>query len=69
MYSGVLLVTDDGRIELANQAFCDHFGLEDLPADLVGLDARDMVEKIKNAYLRPEETVARIREIVERESR
>ena len=39
MYSGVLLVTDEGRVEFANQAFCDRFGLEDAPADLVGLAA------------------------------
>ena len=30
MYSGVLLVTDEGRIQFANQAFCSSFGLEDL---------------------------------------
>ena len=28
MYSGVLLMTDDGRIEFINQAFCDAYGLE-----------------------------------------
>ena len=39
MYSGVLLVTDEGRVEFANQAFCDRFGLKDAPADLVGLNA------------------------------
>ena len=66
MYAGVLLVTDEGRVEFANQAFCDGFGLEDAPADLVGLGARDMIEKIKNAYLHPVEAVARIREIVDR---
>ena len=37
MYSGVLLVADEGRVEFANQAFCDRFGLADAPADLVGL--------------------------------
>ena len=35
MYAGVLLVTDEGQVEFANQAFCDGFGLEDAPADLV----------------------------------
>ena len=69
MYSAVLLVTDEGRVEFANQAFCDRFGLKDAPADLVGLNAPDMIEKIKNAYLHPDEAVARIREIVERENR
>ena len=49
MYSGVLLVTDEGRVEFANQAFCDRFGLKDAPADLVGLNAPNMIEKVKNA--------------------
>ena len=66
MYSAILLVTDEGRVEFANQAFCDRFGLEDAPTDLVGLESRDMIEKIKNAYLNPDEAVARIREILDR---
>ena len=66
MYSGVLLVTDEGRVEFANQAFCDLFDLVDGTADLVGLDARDMIEKIKNGYLHSDDAVARIREIVDR---
>jgi PAS domain-containing protein len=66
MSSAVLLVTADGRVEFANQAFCDRFGLNDTPADLVGISSRDMIEKIKNAYLRPDEAGARIAEIVAR---
>ncbi len=66
MYSGVLLVTDEGRVEFANQAFCDRFDLVDGPADLMGLDAHDMIEKIKNGYLHSDDAVARIREIVGR---
>ena len=66
MYSGVLLVTDEGRVEFANQAICDRFGLDDSPTDLMGLGSPDVLEKIKNAYLHPDEAVARIREIVDR---
>ena len=57
MYSAVLLVTEEGRVEFANQAFCDYFGLEEAPMDLAGLDSRAMIEKIKNVYLHPEEAV------------
>lgn len=64
MYSGVLLVTDDGRVEFANQALCDQFGLKDAPADLHGISSDEMLGKIKNACLHPEEAVKRIREIV-----
>ena len=65
MYSGILLVTDQGCVEFANQSFCDLFGLDDAPAGLVGRAAGETLEKIKHAYLNPEEAFARIREIVE----
>ncbi len=63
MHGSVLLVGED-RIELANQAFCDYFGLKDAPADLVGLTAAEMIARIKNAYLDPDEQTSRIAEIV-----
>ena len=66
MYYGILLVTNDGQVEFANQAFCDLFGLAEAPADLVGLAAGETLEKIKHAYLHPDEAFARIREIVGR---
>jgi PAS domain S-box-containing protein len=66
MYGGVLLVGDDNRVELANQAFCDIFGLTDSPASLTGLTATDIMERIRNAYEHPGEEVARIGEIVGR---
>jgi PAS domain S-box-containing protein len=66
MYAGILLVTDDGKIEYANQAFCDLFNLQDAPLGLMGLASGEMIEKIKNAYLHPDEAVARIEEIVSR---
>jgi PAS domain S-box-containing protein len=65
MYCGILLVTDEARVEFANQAFCECFALEDAPGDLVGLDPRKIIEKIRGAYLHPDEAVARIRETLE----
>ena len=65
MYSAVLLVTDEGRVEFVNPAFCERFGLKDAPADLIGVGSREMIEKIKSAYLHPEQAVARIREILD----
>jgi PAS domain S-box-containing protein len=64
LYSGVLLVTDEGRVEFVNQAFCNFFCPEDAPDALVGLNAIDMIERIKQVYVHPDESVARIREIV-----
>jgi PAS domain S-box-containing protein len=65
MNSAILLVTNEGLIEFVNQSFCDRFGLSDAPADLIGLDSRAMIGRIRNAYLHPDEAVARIREIVD----
>ncbi len=66
MYAAVLLVTDDGRVEFANQAFCECFGLKDAPADLVGLASGEMLKKIKDGYQHPDEAIARIKEVVDR---
>ncbi len=67
MYASILLVSEDDRVEFANQAFCDYFGLKGSPSDLMGLAAPDMIEKIRNAYLYPDKAVAHISEIVSRE--
>ncbi len=66
MYGGLLLVTDEGRVEFANQALCDYFDLNDSPEDLVGLTASEVFAKIDEAYLHPDEAVTHVREIVDR---
>ena len=64
MRSSVLLVGDDSRVAYANEAICRYFGLPDSPDDLVGLASDEMIARIKDAYLHPEEQAVRIREIV-----
>jgi PAS domain S-box-containing protein len=66
MYPSILLVTEEGRVEFANPAFCDYFDLEGSPGDLVGLTSPEMIEKIRDVYHHPEVEIARIREIVDR---
>ena len=66
MNSAVLLVSNEGRVEFANPGFCSYFGLANAPTDVAGLDSRTMVEKIKNAYLHPDQAAARIQEVVDR---
>jgi PAS domain S-box-containing protein len=61
---GILLVTDTNQVEFVNQTFCDIFGLNDSPADLVNLTADEMIYKIRFAFRDPEAALARIREIV-----
>ena len=64
MQYGILLVTNEGRVEFANQGICDMFGLNDSPADLPGLSEKEMIDKIRYSYRDPDGAVARIREIV-----
>ena len=64
MRYGILLVTDEDRIEYANQAFCDLFGLDDSLSDLSDLSSAEMLEKIRPAYKDPDAEIARIKEIV-----
>jgi len=66
MYCGVLLMTDKGEVEFVNQAFCDFYGLKEAPTDLVGLASRDLLERIRPAFLHPDEAAARIAEILQR---
>ena len=61
---GILLVTDEDRVEFANPAFCEIFGLEDSPADLSNLSAGEMLRKIWSSYRDPDVAIARIGEIV-----
>jgi two-component system, cell cycle sensor histidine kinase and response regulator CckA len=67
LYAGVLIVTEEGTVEFANQAFCDMFDLDDSPFSLRGLRAPEMMGKILRAYANPFEAVARIKEVVARQ--
>ena len=64
MNSSVLLAEDEGGVAFANQTFCDYFELPDSPAELVATRTDEMVDKVKNAYLHPDEEVVRIKEIL-----
>jgi len=63
-YAGVMLVTNENTVEFINQAMCDLFDIEDSPDRLQGISASEMIEKLKNAYEQPSETLDRIRQIV-----
>jgi PAS domain S-box-containing protein len=65
MQTGILLVTDDNRVEFANQTFCDIFDIKDSPDDLLELTANKLIQQIKPSYSNPEAAVARISELVQ----
>jgi two-component system cell cycle sensor histidine kinase/response regulator CckA len=64
LYAGLLIVTEESRVEFANQAFCDLFDIVDPPDSLHGLTAPEMIAKIQHMYAQPAEAVARIQEVV-----
>jgi PAS domain S-box-containing protein len=66
MNSAVLLVTDEGQTEFANQAFCDVFGFRGEPSGQIGVDSATMIARIKSCYLDPDQEAIHIREIVGR---
>ncbi len=66
LYGSVLLVSNDGRVELANRAFCGQFGLTEEPEDLVGLTSEQLIARIRHAYQDPEREVRRIEAILKR---
>ena len=64
--SGILLEDENRKIVLANQLFCDIFGIE-VPAEkLVGFDCSQSAQQTKHLFKDPEEFVAAIDEILER---
>ena len=66
MYGAVLLVSDEGKVEFANESFCQYFHLKQSPDDLAGLSPQDVFGLIADRYEHPEQAVKRIQEIVER---
>ncbi len=51
--AGVIMVTEENRVEFVNKALCDLLALEANPADLIGLDAEEFTGKILNRYADP----------------
>jgi len=66
MHGPTLLVGKDKRVVLANQMFCDYFGVSETPAELAGAPSEKMIEKVRAAYIDPDGEVERIEEILRR---
>jgi PAS domain S-box-containing protein len=63
IFSGVLVIGEDDRVEFANQNFCDQFDLRVAPSALIGLTVAEMLQKLLPAYADPVASVARLRQI------
>jgi signal transduction histidine kinase len=62
---GVLLVTNDDRVEFANQSFCHMFGLIEGPTNLRNISAAEMIQRIRTSYRDPGAALVRIHEIMD----
>jgi PAS domain S-box-containing protein len=66
IHGAILLVSEEGYVEFANDTFCQYFNLSEKPADLVGITSSEMLRKIKDSYSDPDRAMARIKENIER---
>ncbi len=64
LYTGVLLVTEAGRVEFANNSFCSLFNLQCSPEELKGLSASEIIDRVQSAYADPASAIKRVQEIV-----
>jgi PAS domain S-box-containing protein len=66
LHAGVLLVTEDQRVEFVNQAFCELFDLDRSPGALRGLKSSEIIDQIRNQFAEPASAVDRIHQILDR---
>ncbi|HEY0197714.1 MAG TPA: EAL domain-containing protein [Rhodanobacter sp.] len=62
LHAGILVMSQDGRVKFANQAFCKLFGLSESPAELEGLATVEIYALLKQAYENPDHEWLRIQE-------
>ena len=65
-YSGVLVFSEDGLVQFANEAFCRLFGLIETPGELEGWSSDELHARVGHAYQDPEREFSRVSEIVAR---
>ncbi|MEL0650178.1 PAS domain S-box protein [Algibacter sp. TI.3.09] len=61
--SGIILEDEDRNIVLTNNKFCELFGIDANPADLVGMDCKAAAERNKVLFKEPEAFIQRMQEI------
>ncbi len=69
IFVGVLVVSEDNRIEFINQNLCDQFDIAEAPSDMIGITAKEMLAKVLPAYADPEANATYIRQVVSRRHR
>jgi diguanylate cyclase (GGDEF)-like protein/PAS domain S-box-containing protein len=63
-HAGILVVTEDGFVKFANEAFCKLFGIDETPAALESRPSASIYAQLKHAYEDPDRELRRIRDIL-----
>ena len=64
MHGNVLLLSPKDSVEFVNPSFCESFQLKDSQLALKGLSFDEVLEKIKNVFLFPDQEVRRMKELI-----
>ncbi len=65
LQSAILVEDEERKVVLANETFCDMFGIGATPQELVGADCAAMAEQAKAAFKDPDAFMARVDELLE----
>ncbi|WP_458068887.1 bifunctional diguanylate cyclase/phosphodiesterase [Rhodanobacter sp. BL-MT-08] len=65
-HSGILVISEEGRVMFANEAFCRLYGFEKTPAELENQTSSVIFERLTDAYQDPDAEFLRLREILHR---
>jgi len=65
-HAGIVVMSEDRRVSFANEAFCTLFGLSETPAELEGLPAEAIHERLSRACADPGHQSRRMQEILAR---
>jgi len=66
LQTGILLEDENREIVLANQKFCDLFGISQSPEELKGIDCAHELEQSKYLFVNPEHLIRRVNYILDR---
>jgi diguanylate cyclase (GGDEF)-like protein/PAS domain S-box-containing protein len=63
-HAGILVVTEEGQVKFANEAFCTLFGIDEASTELEGRPSASIYTQLKHAYENPERELRRIKDIL-----
>jgi diguanylate cyclase (GGDEF)-like protein/PAS domain S-box-containing protein len=65
-HSGILVISEEGRVMFANKAFCELYGFEQTPGELENRASSVIFDRLTHAYRDPDAEFLRLREILRR---